>query len=56
MRALAAEQLALHRARMAEYERQAAELPPGLLAARPLQMGLLYERASTAFWTELLDA
>ncbi len=56
VRALAAEQLALHRARLAEYERQAAELPPGLLAARPLQMGLLYERASTAFWTELLDA
>lgn len=54
VRQLAAEQLALHRARLAAYERQAPELPPGLLAAQPLQMGLLYERASIAFWTELL--
>ena len=54
VRQLAAEQLALHRARLADYERQAPELPSGLLAAQPLQMGLLYERASIAFWTELL--
>ena len=52
--ALAAEQLGLHRARLAEYERQFTCLPPTLPAGQPLQMGLLYERASIAFWTELL--
>ena len=50
---LAAEQLELHRARLSEYERLVAcftSAPP----AHPLQMGLLYERASIAFWTTLL--
>ncbi|WP_161881446.1 PadR family transcriptional regulator [Deinococcus alpinitundrae] len=55
VRALAAEQLALHRARLAEYERQSVCLPPTLSAVQPLQMGLLYERASIAFWSELLS-
>ncbi|WP_229671050.1 PadR family transcriptional regulator [Deinococcus aquiradiocola] len=56
--ALAAEQLALHRARLAEYERLHAHLTsclPGPEQVQPLRMGLLYERASIAFWTEVQD-
>ncbi|WP_407569711.1 PadR family transcriptional regulator [Deinococcus altitudinis] len=63
---LAAEQLALHRVRLEEYEQicslppaNGPELPPvgpGLPVGLglPLRMGLLYERASVAFWTEVL--
>lgn len=51
---LAQEQLNLHRARLAEYEQQAACVPEGSFEAQPLRMGLLYERASLAFWAELL--
>ncbi|ADV68852.1 PadR family transcriptional regulator [Deinococcus maricopensis] len=53
-RALAAEQLALHRARLAEYEALAANLCTDV-TQQPLGMGLLYERASLAFWSTLLD-
>lgn len=49
---LAAEQLSLHQARLAEYERLCSS---GEASARqPLGMGLLYERASIAFWQEVL--
>jgi PadR family transcriptional regulator AphA len=55
MARLAAEQLALHRARLEEYE-QLCSLPPvNGSEVLPLRMGLLYERASVAFWTEVLD-
>lgn len=57
-RALAAEQIALHRARLNEYERLEAgwcDSPGEDLARQPLGMGLLYERASLAFWSALLD-
>ncbi|WP_424951335.1 PadR family transcriptional regulator [Deinococcus sp.] len=51
---LAAEQLALHRARLEEYEQLRDHLPGSPTELLPLRMGLLYERASVAFWTELL--
>lgn len=51
---LAAEQLALHRARLREYERLSASVPQNHRKGDPLGMGLLYERASIAFWTEVL--
>lgn len=53
---LAGEELARHRARLAEYEALAAEfavLPPEP-SFLTLKMGLLYERASLAFWEEIL--
>ncbi|THF85693.1 PadR family transcriptional regulator [Deinococcus sp. KSM4-11] len=52
---LAAGQLALHRHRLATYESfgKAGEMP-GLDGGRPLAMGLLYERASVAFWFDVL--
>lgn len=49
---LAAEQLALHRARLGEYEAIKTHPPR---PSDPLQMGLLYEQASIAFWTAVLD-
>jgi PadR family transcriptional regulator, regulatory protein AphA len=56
---LAAEQLALHRARLGEYEALKAHVALHQPAQRsgpdPLGMGLLYERASLAFWTAVLD-
>ena len=54
MASLAAEQLALHRARLEEYECLKTETPVTDSEMRPLRMGLLYERASIAFWTEML--
>ena len=61
MARLAAEQLALHRARLEEYE-QLCSLPPvngsevlPFSLELPLRMGLLYERASVDFWTEVLE-
>lgn len=51
---LATEQLALHRARLDEYERLKTGTPITASEMRPLRMGLLYERASIAFWTEVL--
>ncbi|SMB95283.1 PadR family transcriptional regulator [Deinococcus hopiensis] len=55
--ALASEQLSLHQVRLAEYERLASG--PGGHALEevqrePLGMGLLYERASLAFWQAVL--
>lgn len=52
IRQLATEQLALHQARLTEYERLRAPGMPS--AAHPLGMGLLYERATLAFWDEVL--
>jgi len=52
---LAAEQLALHRARLGEYERACAEVSASSNELLPLRMGLLYERASIAFWQETLS-
>lgn len=56
LRTLAQEQLALHRARLAEYQAQAALHGPGpqALSQRTLRMGLLYEEANITFWTEVL--
>ncbi|PNY82119.1 PadR family transcriptional regulator [Deinococcus koreensis] len=56
LRALAQEQLALHRARLAEYETQAAQHGPGPqpLSRRTLRMGFLYEHANITFWEEVL--
>ncbi len=51
---LAAEQLALHRARLKEYECLKTGTPAAASETGPLRMGLLYERASIAFWTEML--
>jgi len=51
---LATEQLALHQARLRKYERLSASLPQHRPRGDPLGMGLLYERASIAFWTEVL--
>ena len=53
-RALAAEQLELHAARLAEYRRMAAATPaePGTYSPT-LRMGLLYEEASVRFWSEI---
>lgn len=51
---LAAEQLTLHQARLREYERLIACAPQHHSKREPLEMGLLYERASIAFWTEVL--
>jgi len=51
---LAAEQLALHRARLGEYERACGLAPEPSSELLPLRMGLLYERASIAFWQELV--
>ena len=54
--ALAAEQWALHRERLSVYETLTAcpqpEAPEGV-PLQTLQMGLLYERASLAFWSEV---
>lgn len=52
---IAAGQLALHRQRLEDYEglSHAGEFR-GLDGLRPLGMGLLYERASVAFWSEVL--
>ncbi|GHF64398.1 DNA-binding PadR family transcriptional regulator [Deinococcus metalli] len=51
---LAGGQLALHRQRLAEYEAiHTAEHAPGMNGRRPLDMGLLYERAAVAFWSEV---
>ena len=55
VRQLAAEQLGLHRARLKEYERQADCWPTTLPTEQPLRMGLLYERASLAFWGVLAE-
>ncbi|WP_219966467.1 PadR family transcriptional regulator [Deinococcus irradiatisoli] len=62
VRQLAAEQLALHQARLAAYEAICqGDLPDGMTAedlnaagSHTLRMGLLYERANIAFWSELL--
>lgn len=56
LRTLAHEQLTLHRARLAEYEAQAALHGPGpqALSRRTLRMGFLYEQANITFWTEIL--
>lgn len=51
---LAAEQLQLHRARLQEYERVQAMGHHASAELQPLRMGLLYERASIAFWAEVL--
>lgn len=53
---IAAGQLAVHRQRLQEYEglSHAGEIQ-GLDGLRPLGMGLLYERASVAFWSEVLQ-
>lgn len=57
LRALACEQLAEHRARLAEYEQQAAAHGPGPHEPflRTLRMGFLYEQANLQFWTEVLE-
>ncbi len=60
--AIAAQQLAIHRAKLADYEEdQRAERGPGEAGpggrtaerwrGETVQMGLLYERAAVAFWT-----
>ncbi len=51
---LAAEQLALHQERLHEYERLIARVSHDHPEREPLRMGLLYERASVTFWTEVL--
>lgn len=61
VRLLAAEQLALHRERLAVYQAlsglpdSAAEGPSGF-GRHTLRMGFLYEEANITFWTELLDS
>lgn len=52
---IAGGQLAVHRERLAAYEniQHSGEIP-GLDGQRPLAMGLLYERASVAFWSAVL--
>ncbi len=52
---LAAEQLALHQARLTEYEKlqEANHHLEGSSEATTLRMGFLYERASIAFWSEV---
>ncbi|MFC4637914.1 PadR family transcriptional regulator [Deinococcus hohokamensis] len=55
---LATEQLALHRARLQVYEHLTTSLADeGTTSVRsgPLAMGVLYERASLAFWTTVLE-
>ncbi|CAM3537140.1 PadR family transcriptional regulator [Deinococcus frigens] len=54
LEALAAEQLALHRARLSEYRELEQQHGPGGIGAT-LKMGHLYERASIAFWLELSE-
>lgn len=57
--ALAAEQLALHRARLQVYEQLTAQLESAdalEVRRQPLGMGVLYERASLAFWNAVLEA
>ncbi|AZI42915.1 PadR family transcriptional regulator [Deinococcus psychrotolerans] len=61
VRQLAAEQLQVHRERLAVY--QALSRLPDLSAAGPsafgrhtLRMGFLYQEANITFWTELLDS
>lgn len=54
---LAAEQLALHQARLAEYEHLQLHWngdPHAEDPLRTLRMGFLYERANIAFWSEML--
>ncbi|UBV44719.1 PadR family transcriptional regulator (plasmid) [Deinococcus taeanensis] len=56
--ALAAEQLALHHARLQIYEHLTTQLKAETAAdtrTEPLRMGILYERASLAFWTTVLE-
>ncbi len=53
---LATEQLRLHRARLQEYEELLVCAPPQHSKRQPLAMGLLYERASIEFWTEVCTA
>ena len=67
---LAAQELALHRARLAEYEedQRLQGRPSGGDSSRPLDrtaerwrgetlnMGILYERAAVAFWEEIAHA
>ena len=56
--ALATEQLDLHRARLEVYEHLTTQLKGEVAAdlrTEPLGMGVLYERASLAFWTTVLE-
>ncbi len=56
---LAAEQLHLHQARLAEYQRVQATYqddPEAEAALQTLHMGFLYERANIAFWQEVQRA
>lgn len=58
LRALAQEQLGLHQARLAEYDRVQQAWKGDAEAQDPLRtlrMGFLYERANIAFWTEMLE-
>lgn len=56
--ALARAQHGAHLERLRSYEALAAQLeglPTGALRGRPLQMGLLFERASVDFWATVLE-
>lgn len=58
LQVLATEQLALHQARLSEYEQIEAAFacdPEAQAPLRALRMGFLYERASIAFWNEVLE-
>lgn len=58
LHALAQEQLAVHRARLSEYETQARLHGPGPHEPflHTLRMGFLYEQANLQFWTEVLES
>lgn len=59
LRVLAAEQLALHQARLDEYTQLAAMFaadPKAPSPSRTLRMGFLYEQANIAYWTEILNS
>ena len=58
LRTLAQDQLALHRARLTEYEQIATRQgnQPLEPSQRTLRMGFLLEQANIIFWTEILEA
>lgn len=61
LHALAAEQLGVHQARLSEYQalqavQECQVVPEAEAPLQTLRMGFLYERASLAFWTEVLEA